>query len=90
MNMNLKTAPASGTLSQLCASALRASGALMAELMQRLSTAQKEDLQRLLAGGGSVGIETLIDKNAANRIFLVGLELEGKRLILAEVSTNAE
>lgn len=88
--MTSNTSPAPGNLSQLCAAALRANGALMAVLMQKLSADQHEALQRLLAGGGSVGIETLIDKSAANRILLVGLELEGTRLVLAEVSTNPE
>lgn len=84
--MTSNTAPAPGTLSQLCAAALRANGALMASLLQALSAGQKEDLQRLLAGGGSVGIETLVDKNAASRVLLVGLEREGSRLVLAEVA----
>jgi hypothetical protein len=86
--MTPNTAPAPGTLSQLCAAALRANGALMASLLQSLSAGQKEALQRLLTAGGSVGIETLVDKNAANRVLLVGLEREGSRLVLAEVATS--
>jgi hypothetical protein len=88
MNMTQNAAPAPGALSQLCAAALRANGSLMAALLHGLPVEKKTAIQRLIDGGGSVGIETLIDRSAANRILLVGLEREGTRQVLAEVSTN--
>lgn len=87
MNMTQHTPTASATLSQRCAASLRANGALMDALLQALPADKQTALERLLAGGGSVGIETLVDRNAACRVLLVGIELEGSRLVLAEVST---
>lgn len=87
--MNTTTLPAPGNLSQLCAVALRANGELMDALLKGFPQARMDDLQRLLSGGGSVGIETTVDRNALMRVFLVGLEREGNRLVLAEVSTSS-
>jgi precorrin-6B methylase 2 len=73
-------------LSQRCAASLRANGALMACLLRELPKEKHDLLQGLLAGGGSVGIETSVDKHADLRVRLVAIEREGRRTVLAEVN----
>ena len=60
----------------------------MAMLLQDLSKDKLDSIDRLLAGGGSVGIETLIDHRAVNTIALVAIEREGSRLVLATVKAS--
>lgn len=76
-------------LSQCCAACLLASSNLMALMLKPLPQSKLDALQGLLDGGGSVGIETSVDGKGANRIKLIGLEREGARLMLAEITTAA-
>ena len=55
-------------------------------MLKALPQTKHDALQALLDGGGRVGIETSIDRRGANRIKLIGLEREGARLMLAEIS----
>lgn len=75
------------TLSRACAASLRANGNLMACMLINLPKEKQEAIDRLLAGGGRVGIETLIDAKASNTVQLVAIEREGTRLVLATVAT---
>ena len=84
---NFIPSPDSANLSTRCAASLRANGELMSAMLQDFPKAKLDAIDRLLAGGGSVGIETLVDGKAVNKILLVGIEREGSRLVLAEIST---
>jgi len=75
-------------LSGRCAASLRANGDLMASILADFPPEKLQALDALLAGGGSVGIETLIDGQARNLIRLVGVEREGARLVLATISAE--
>ncbi|WP_422085407.1 hypothetical protein [Variovorax sp.] len=86
MNNFIPTADAA-TLSQRCAASLRANGELMACMLQDLPKDKLDTIERLLAGGGSVGIETLVDHRAVNTVALVGIEREGSRQVFATVKT---
>lgn len=87
MNSNNVSEP--GTLSQRCASSLRANGKLLSVILADFPKSKLEAIDQLLAGGGSVGIETVIDRNATNWIRVVGIEREGARLVLATVTQAA-
>lgn len=80
--------PASNTttLSQLCAASLRANAELISAILKDFPKDKLDSIDRLLAGGGSVGIETTVDGKAANTIRLVGIEREGIRLVLATIA----
>ena len=73
-------------LSRLCAASLRASGDLIAVMLATLPQTKHDALQALLDGGGSIGIEVTTDRQGTNRIKLIGMEREGARLMLAEIS----
>ncbi|MDM5176571.1 hypothetical protein PO883_05095 [Massilia sp. DJPM01] len=75
------------TLSSQCAALVRASGDLMHTLTVDLALDKQEGLNRLLTGGGRVGIKVTIDRNGNNEISLVGVEREGRHLTLATVAT---
>ncbi|NHZ80103.1 hypothetical protein F2P44_12560 [Massilia sp. CCM 8695] len=74
-------------LSAQCAALVRASGTLMHTLMVDLGLEKQEGLNRLLAGGGRVGIEITIDRHGSNQISLVAVEREGTHRTLATVQT---
>ncbi len=83
------TAPTSAELIAMAsAGTLRANGNLLACILMSLPAERKDALQRLLDGGGSIGIETLVDGKAQNTIHLVGIEREGARLVLATVKPD--
>ena len=75
-------------LSVLAAAALRSYGALRGELLLTLPDDKHAAIGALLAGGGSIGIETLVDRRQSSRVLLIGIEREGRRLVLAEVSAS--
>lgn len=75
-------------LAMACAGSLRANGNLLACVLMGLPAERKDSLQRLLDGGGHIGIETLVDGKARNTIHLVGIEREGARLVLATVKAD--
>lgn len=83
---NFVPAADAGSLSKLCAASLRASGELIAEILKDFPPDKLATIDRLLAGGGSVGIETTVDGKATNTIRLVGIEREGVRLVLATIA----
>lgn len=80
--------PASPDLGKHCAAALRANADLVSTMLKTLPKDKLESLDRLLAGGGSVGMEIVTDYRAQNSIRLVALEREGARLVLATISTQ--
>ena len=87
--MNQQTPPTHAELLRLASTgALQATGNLLACILMVLPEEKKEGLQRLLDGGGSIGIETLVDGKAVNTIHLVGIEREGARLVLATVAPD--
>lgn len=86
MNKNFIPAADPGLLSKLSAAALRSNGELLGEILQTFSPEKLQALDRLLSGGGSVGLETLINSKSENTIRVVGQEREGARLVLATVA----
>lgn len=72
-------------LSRLAAEAMRVNGALLGEIFLVLPEDKHDAIRRLLAGGGSIGVETLVDRRQSIRVLVVGIEREGTRRILAEV-----
>lgn len=76
-------------IAMACAGSLRANGNLLAVVLMGLPAELKDSLQRLLDGGGHIGIETLVDGKARNTIHLVGIEREGARLVLATITPDA-
>lgn len=74
------------TLSQLCAASLRANGDLISAILKDFPKEQLDAIDRVLAGGGSVGIETLVDSKAKNTIHLVAIEREGARRVFSTVA----
>ena len=87
---NFIPASNTSTLSQRCAASLRANGDLISAILQDFPKEKLDSIDRLLAGGGSVGIETTVDGKAVNTIRLVGIEREGVRLVLATIALNAQ
>lgn len=61
---------------------------LMEFMSADLSADKSETLLAVLRGGGRVGIEVTADRNSQNQVSLVGIEPEGKRLVLATVATT--
>ena len=86
MNETLTPIPDALALSRLCAASLRANGDLIAVMLATLPQTKRDALQALLDGGGSVGIETTVNGKGTSRIKLIGMEREGARLMLAEIS----
>ena len=86
MNDTFIPIPDPMALSQLCAASLRANGDLIAVMLKALPQTKHDALQALLDGGGSIGIEVTTDRRGTNRIKLIGMEREGARLMLAEIS----
>ncbi len=72
-----------------CAALLRANSEVVSEMLGTLPASRLEALDALLAGGGRIGIECVIDAMGANHISLIGLEVEGARLVLATVTQPA-
>ncbi|MEJ7685685.1 MAG: hypothetical protein WKG52_01050 [Variovorax sp.] len=75
-------------LTQRSSAALKACGELLNEIMRVLPIEKKEALRLLSVGGGSVGIEALVDHAGVPKIHLVGIEREGSRHVLATVSSG--
>ena len=86
MISNFIPATDAGLLSELSAKALRTNGELLGEILQTFPPEKLAALDRLLAGGGSVGVETLVNAKSENTIRVVGQEREGSRLVLATVA----
>lgn len=74
------------TLSQHCAAALRATSDLVGAIAQDLPPEKQDALQRLLMGGGSVGLEIVTNGRGECTIRLIALEHEGARLVLATIA----
>lgn len=87
---NFVPAADAATLSQRCAASLRANGALIAAMLQDFQKEGLDAVSAVLAGGGSVGIETLVDGNAVNTIHLVAIEREGTRRVLATIAQPSQ
>lgn len=83
---NFIPASNSATLSQLCAASLRANGDLISAILKDFPAEHLDAIDRVLAGGGSVGIETLVDGKAKNTIHLVAIEREGARRVFSTVA----
>lgn len=77
------------TLAERCSTSLLANGELIGAILSDFPPEKLEAIDNLLKGGGSVGIETLVNGKAANVIRLVGQEREGARLVLATITHNA-
>lgn len=76
------------TLNERCTAVMRANAELLDAMLQDYSMANKLPLiEELLKGGGSVGIETLVDGRAKTKIMFIGIEREGARLVLGEIKT---
>lgn len=69
-----------------CSALLRANSEVVSEMLGTLPAEKLEALDALLAGGGRIGIECVIDAMGTNHISLIGLEVEGARLVLATVA----
>lgn len=80
---------ADSTLSACCAASLNANSDLVAAMLRDMPADKHEAIDQLLAGGGSVGIETLIDRDATNTISLVGQEREGARVVYATIRAGS-
>lgn len=72
-------------LSAQCAALLRASSDLMHTLTADLGLEKQDGLNRLLVGGGRVGLKVTINQHGENEISLIGVEREGRHLTLATV-----
>lgn len=87
-NPNFVPAISPAELSAHCAAALKANADLVSSILKTLPHPKLESIDRLLAGGGSVGIEVVTDYKGNASIRLVALEHEGARLMLATIASD--
>ena len=86
MNTNQPIQSCSPEFGAKCAALLRTTSEVVSEMLQTLPQARLDALDALLAGGGRIGIECVVDRSGANHISLVGVEAEGAHLTLATVA----
>ena len=72
-------------LSKHCATTFDAAARLYQQMTDEIDDPTRARLFGVLDGGGRVGIECLVDARGAPSVALVGIELEGRRHVFAEV-----
>lgn len=74
------------TLSGLCSASMTVNGNLLGQILRDFPKDKLDGVEKMLAGGASIGIETTVDGRANNAIRVIAIEREGTRHVLATVS----
>lgn len=87
--MSIQSSATRPTLSVCCAAFLQANSDLVAAILEDIPSDRHAALVKLLAGGGSFGIEALVDQHSNSTISLIGREREGTPVVYAVIQVPA-